>query len=294
MTSKPFKYIFVPVDITAGITELLGDLNSGLQNDDLRVSAERHFCASSGGSSNSVEIVSLMLPCAANGFIGVSMYCDQNGKAKNQELNSRATSFAHLCGYTSMTVHGDAFFGRYHDDESMEWERLDFSADDLSSDANWVKEAQRMNYGKKMGGATTSGLLQNMLKSNNTAVIDGDKEAMETVQEDHNPFLSWSQTSDEIEVRVKVTGLVKASDLDIKTRSKHLQVVPKTSYTKLEPWTSSMASLHAVMTGDGAELWGNVDPDSSAWTLDKGQDGDATVVLTLAKTRNGSWPKLTA
>jgi hypothetical protein len=221
------------------------------------------------------------------------MYCDATGKAKNFEINSRATSIANLCGY-NMQVYGDAYFGKYHDDESMEWERLDFSSADLSSEADWLKLAQRMNQGKKLGGATTSGLLQNMLKSNNTTVIDEEKLSEDTTNSSNaDPYLTWNQTSDEMEVRIKlpISHNIKSSELDIKIKGKFLQVIPKRA-NSMEPWAGANESLHKVMT-TGADLWGNIDVDSSAWTLEKHSD-HTNIVITLAKSRNVNWPNLTA
>jgi hypothetical protein len=40
---------------------------------------------------------------------------------------------------------GDAFVGRFHDDESMEWNRLDFSLEEASPDAHWVKTCAEQN-----------------------------------------------------------------------------------------------------------------------------------------------------
>lgn len=296
MTAPAFKYVFVPADSSAKIIEYVGSTSGGLDKDELRLKSEEFFSSSHAdainpmGTAGSVEIVSLMLPCAANGFIGVSMYCDSYSKTRNLDGNARATSIANICGYT-MQVLGDVFFGRYHDDESMDWERLDFGIEDLSSDAAWVAAAHQMNKGKKMGGATTSAMLQNMLNSNNTAVVDGAADDKPSGGEQTlDDFLCWSQGNDEIEVKVRVQGPVKASDLAIKIRSKHLQVLPKAA-GRLEPWASAGDSLHPIMRG-GADLWGAIDPDCSGWTLEKGKGEEVTIVFTLAKAKAISWPAL--
>eukprot|EP01031_Cornospumella_fuschlensis_P037292 gene37292-45278_t len=297
--AKTFKYIEVPVDSASPIIEHDGDMSGGLQNDALRLHAEREF---GGLGPGAVEIVSLLLPTPQNGFIGVSMYCDQAGKTKELPLNQRASSIAAICHYHS-PIHGAVFFGRYHDDESMEWERLDFTSADLSSDAEWVLSAQRMNKNKNMASGTSSGMLQNLLKANNTSVVD--EYAMDTsppgsVQDKtEDSFVKWSQTSEEVEVRVFLSHTkthtpsptpIKPSDLNIKIKSKSLSIVPKA--LSLEPWASGQ-EIHAVLTSGGGVLFGAVDVDSSAWTLERsGSQGDVVVVVTLAKAARGDWASL--
>ncbi|RYH10028.1 hypothetical protein EON65_39735, partial [archaeon] len=212
----------------------------GLQSDALRLHAEQQF---GGGGSGAVEIVSLLLPTPQNGFIGISMYCDQAGKTKELPLNQRASSIASICHYHS-PIHGDVFFGRYHDDESMEWERLDFTSADLSSDAEWVQSAQRMNKNKNMASGTSSGMLQNLLKANNTSVVDEfaiNPTSSSAQERSEDKYVHWSQTSEEVEVRVTLPltstpNPIKASDLAIKIKSKFLHIAPK--LPSLEPWAS--------------------------------------------------------
>lgn len=281
-----FKYIEVPADSTRPIIEHDADMAGGLQSDALRLHAERHF---GGGGAGSVEIVSLLLPTAQNGFIGISMYCDQAGKTKELPLNHRASSIATVCHYYS-PIHGDVFFGRYHDDESMEWERLDFTSADLSSDAEWVQSAQRMNKNKNMASGTSSGMLQNLLKANNTSVID--EYAMNTTPKEgsEDRYVQWTQTGEEVEVRIALPASpIKASDLTIKIKSKSLHIAPK--LPSLEPWASGQP-VHEVMSAEGAQLGGAVDVDSSGWTLERQKDGVVVIVVTLAKASKGDWASL--
>ena len=111
-----FKAVFIPAS-QQQIQEQSYSKKGGLEKDLLRLSAETYFSVSeesdrksilqsqsedikemllkqgvdpnkinpdlynSFSNAGGVEIVSLSLPCAANGFVGVSMYCDRNGKA---------------------------------------------------------------------------------------------------------------------------------------------------------------------------------------------------------------------
>lgn len=324
--SGHFAYVYVPADNTISVSQHSADKAGGLERDALRLTTEKHFSqyvpstfvedqekvvseilqakgvdnnpemikASVQNMAGAVEIVALLLPCLENGFIGVSMYCDQNGKTKNLPLNPRATSIAQCCG-SQTQVFGDAFFGRYHDDESLPWARLDFTIEDLRSDASWVKESAKRNQGRQMGAYSTSGVLQNMLNSQNTAAITGDTPSITkgTVSEiNETEFIAWTQNKEEMEVRIKLpVAMIKPSELDVKIHSKKLQVLMK-SGAKIGEVTASNPVSQIVQVG-GAELYGSVDPDCSAWTLDKSKAGEVTVVVTLAKNQEANWPQLT-
>lgn len=311
-----FTYAFVPVDLTSAITIHEASTSGGLDHDALRLAAEAHFAAattaefreqqdkimndyivSKGGKagtfpklSSSVEIVVLQLPTRDNGYIGVSMYCDQNGKMKNFELNSRATSLVQACGHANQ-IFGDTFIGRYYDNEEFPWERRNFSLEDLNSDAPWVIEAKSRNQGKSGGAYSTSTVLQNMLNSNNTAVINDAAEPTRMARtayvedakiDDH---LTWSQTGEEVELKIKLSTDVKKADLAIKMHSKKLQITVKNN--------PSLADSNPVF-GPGAVFWNTIDPDSSAWTLERTSAGDVVIVFTLAKANAVQWPNIFA
>jgi hypothetical protein len=323
-----FSYVFVSADNQSPITARQGDKSGGLDGDDLRRSAETHFATqvpanfhetqeqaltamlqeksisdpgfvkhSAASMVGAVEIVSLLLPAPDNGFLSVSLYCDQYGQAKGLPINERATSIAKECGH-SLQVYGDAFFGRCMDDESKEWERVDFTIEDLSSEAPWVKDAQKRNRGKSLGGMSTSGVFQNMLKSNNTSVIDSNStqqvatvERGTTSEVSESDCISWTQTKEEMEVRIKLPlATVKSSDIDVKIHTRSVQVVLKSG----QPISSeSISAVSKIVQKGGSELWASVDPDSSAWTLDKSKQGEVYVVCSLAKNVEAQWPQLT-
>jgi hypothetical protein len=324
-TMSNFSYVFVPSDSTRSIAAHVADKSGGLDQDALRLSAESHFAgivpenfqqvqeealhamlkekgvnnhqmvkATAAGMVGAVEIVTLLLPCPDNNFTSVSMYCDQNGKNKGLPLNQRASSIAKVCGHSG-EIYGDVFFGRCMDDESKPWERLDFTIADLSSDAPWVKEAQQRNKGKSLGGYSTSGVLQNMLNSNKTSVIDGNAPVVHpgtSGDVSETEFITWTQTKEEMEVRVKLPiSNVKSSDIDVKIHSKSLQVMLKSGQT-ISPEEGS-STVHKIVQKGGGELWAAIDPDCSAWTLDKTKHGDVFVVCTLAKNVETQWPQLT-
>lgn len=313
--AETFKYAYVPTELTSAINIQEASTSGGLERDALRLTAEAHFMAattaeyreeqnkimndylvSKGGTpgnfpglSSAVEIIVLQLPRPDNGYIGVSMYCDQNGKTKNFELNTRATSLAQACGHANQ-IFGDVFIGRYYDNEEFPWERRDFDFSDMRSDAPWVIDSKNRNQGRSSGAYSTSTVLQNMLNSNNTAVVNDAAEPtvmartayVEDAPIDDN--LVWSQTGEEIELKVKLTKEVKKSDLSVKMQSKRLQITVKND--------ASFAETNSVFSASGASFWSAIDPDSSAWTLEKAPTGETMVVFTLAKGRAVQWPQV--
>lgn len=316
-----FTFIFIPNDLTSSITVHSASKSGGLDHDALRLASEAHFASnttskfqgehdkmindmfqskglkSQGSYSDlaaSVEIIVLQLPTASSHFIGVSMYCDQNGKLKKLELNTRASSLCQSCGHINQ-IYGDVFVGRYHDDESLPWERLNFTLDDMNSDAPWIREARSRNEGRSTGAYSTSGVLQNMLKSENTAVINGDnadyeQKVKELADHTESEYLKWSQTSDEVELRIKTGQEIKKSDITVKIHAKKIQIEVRNTSAVLND-SSSAASQ--IFSPSGAELFSTIDPDCSAWTIDRSKNGDVTIVCTLAKAREARWPQLT-
>ena len=93
--------------------------------------------------SQTVDIVQLLPATAATGYVGVSMYVDDQGQGKGSAPNARASHFCTACGLPTDVV-GDAFIARAWDDQDG-FERRDFTISDISSDAPWVREAYQMN-----------------------------------------------------------------------------------------------------------------------------------------------------
>lgn len=203
-----FKCVFIPASVDP-VQELSKSKSGGLENDQLRKSAEEYFnrtkvqvnaaqsteqitdmlrkqgldpstmdkdliaqLGSLGGGP--CEIVSLYLPTKDNGYESVSMYCDSNGQSKSLPVNTRATSLANCCGHNT-TIYGDAFIGRCFDDESKPWERKDFTVADMNSDAPWVINARKKNQGKNMNSYSTSGTMQNFLKQQTSSSVGSEE-----------------------------------------------------------------------------------------------------------------------
>jgi tetratricopeptide (TPR) repeat protein len=97
-----------------------------------------------------VDIVALQPGTKANGFIGVSMYVDDQGAAKNLPVNRRASAMAMECGM-SLAVNGDAFIARTFDDEDN-FERMDFVLGELDTSAAWLLTAKAYHKDKATNG----------------------------------------------------------------------------------------------------------------------------------------------
>ena len=242
---------------------------------------------------SSLEIVSLSLPSSANDYRSVSMYCDRNASTKSLPLNARATSIAKSCNH-DLTVYGDVFLGKCHDDESLPWARADFSFADLSSDAAWMRQAHAANKGKSLNNFNTSGTLQNILSQSVQPAATASSSStftneMEVVSDEHSGNTSWSQTSDEVEWRLSLAAWVKKSDIKISIRSNSVKLVVKASAAS--PWkhpdSLSSEDKQILQEPSGAELYSSVDVDSSTWTLESN-----VVCLSLCKQSSISWKSL--
>ena len=97
--------------------------------------------------SQTVDIVQLMPATAATGFVGVSMYVDDQGQGKGSAPNARASKFCMACGLPTDVV-GDAFVARAWDDQDG-FERRDFTISEISSDAPWVLDAYKLNQERR-------------------------------------------------------------------------------------------------------------------------------------------------
>ena len=68
--------------------------------------------------SQTVDIVQLIPPIAATGYVGVSMYVDDKGQGKGSPPNERASQICTACGLATAVV-GDAFIARAWDDQVL-------------------------------------------------------------------------------------------------------------------------------------------------------------------------------
>lgn len=77
-------------------------------------------------------------------WVGVNLYVDDKGVAKQSPINQRASAICAACGIPT-EVRGDAFVAKLRDDQNDIFERQDFRIADIASDAAWVKTAAARN-----------------------------------------------------------------------------------------------------------------------------------------------------
>jgi hypothetical protein len=247
--------------------------------------------------AGNVEIITLALPTAANGYQSVSMYCDGNSSFRNggkgSTVNVRATSVAQACGHKDLVIMGDIYIGRAHDDERVEWVRLDLPQEDFGLTTRWVGIAAIANAGKNMSGYSTSGTLQNMnqqqsLKAPGAAApsVSASSVSIAPIEIPAEGFF-WTQDQEEIELRMVIPSHISAKHLLIKILPEGRIILgqKKVSATEGSP-------IHGVnekfCQAEGAELFGPVDTNDSTWSVESERDG-RYLTITLAKKQKKNW-----
>eukprot|EP00192_Tetraselmis_astigmatica_P013841 CAMPEP_0117673432 /NCGR_PEP_ID=MMETSP0804-20121206/14473_1 /TAXON_ID=1074897 /ORGANISM="Tetraselmis astigmatica, Strain CCMP880" /LENGTH=306 /DNA_ID=CAMNT_0005482177 /DNA_START=18 /DNA_END=934 /DNA_ORIENTATION=- len=201
---KSFKYVYIPADVNEPIQEqtleqpegkevecLLDTLNrshGGKSAEQLAAQKQELLKNMPAGtklddamlsmatSLGMVENIALLNNAKDLGFVGVNMYVDDEGAIKNVPFNPRASDIATCCG-KPLQVRGDAFISRIFDNED-EFSRLDLSISEVSSSADWVKEAKRRNEAaaasSKSGGfdRTFPGLKQQQVPGSRATVVE--------------------------------------------------------------------------------------------------------------------------
>lgn len=312
MIEGDFSFILIPVNDNEDYTLLTRSKAGGLEKDALQVFAKDHFHRDGDNGearlqslqsqlnqqgldinsidkkyqsafmnmSVSLEIVTLQVPQQSNGFVGVSMYCDADGIAKEYKPNTRATRLAHACGQ-KIIIHGDAFLGRVHDDESLPWERLSIGLDELSESSNWIKNCAKENEGKNLNAYTTAGAMtssmNNILQPKSQTVSSG-----EDIQDGN---LCWTQNDEEVEIKIIVPSIVTTKNIKVnfKTNRLYLHVDHNSDSFVVGKILAKLGE-----TSQGAELFSNIVVDDSTWTLDK-SSGGKNLVITLIKAKNLRW-----
>mmetsp|Transcript_24329 Transcript_24329/g.35662 ORF Transcript_24329/g.35662 Transcript_24329/m.35662 type:complete len:290 (+) Transcript_24329:57-926(+) len=285
-SSDNFTFVCIPANDEESLRELSGPLSGGLENDSVQKYAKSHLM------SDMVNICSLGLPSPTCGYIGVSLYSHIEGADSGLPANKRATDIAQACGHKSVVVYGDAFLSRYYDNEDEEWSRRDLSIAEASPDAEWVAYVASMNKGKNMNSYTTGGSLQQMLSQQAPQQQHTQAETVPTAAMAEGP-ISWTQTGDEIEVRVEIGEGVKAKDVKVDIRPSSIAVyLPDALDTQDEVASEAKKlSLLNICKAEGAKLFSTIHADESTWSVDT-EHGSKSIVLFLVKTSYAEWPYL--
>lgn len=310
-----FHYVFIPADKSRNIEQRSATKDGGLENDALRRSAEEHFqenpeeidtvsekratadalvqqgmesskiceiMETIGGRriGSNVEIVTVAIANDANKFIGVSMYSDGHVAFKPKApINQRASKLLRNCGHDT-DVKGDAFVGRAFDDEREEWVRLDFLLSDLDDSESWISETKVANSGRNMGAYRTSGAMQKIIQPG----VDSNDTILQSVASSDNSFQSWSQTSDEVEVRFELAFELNAKLLMVIISSTSVSITLKSG--------EHLANVGLKFQDPaGAVLYGRIVKDDSTWSVSV-EGGIKVLCLTLVKADSSNWKSI--
>ena len=335
-----FAFVMVPAAAAEPVVDLRSSKSGGLERDALRKHAELHFGAKAmdkgsqqyevakqlreGGMdeeavadamakfgdkmAGQVEIITLCLPSPANEYQSVSIYCDGNNRFRQdtpEQLNLRATALAKACGH-DIQVMGEVFLGKAHDDERVEWQRLDFFPEDVSVDSEWAQAAACANAGKNTASWSTTNVLQNFqqqqqkgspaaLAAAKAAAAQGDSKVVELSVDVEAALPAcgyWmTQDTEEVEVRLPVPAglpskqflcLIKPSCLVLGNKS-----VSKTEGSFVE------GVAEALTAPGGCTLAGTVDSTDSTWSI--AQEAEHRMLtITLVKAQKKHWKGLFA
>ena len=337
MSSTAFTFVRIPEDEKDPVEELTASKDGGLEHDELIRYAKDYFykqllqsSSSSSSSTNeeypSCDIMALSVPLMTNGYQAVSLYSNnysstllQQHQQQPLQENRRATALVIACGHSLISssssqsqlqnqpqqpqpIRGDVFVGRAHDDERIDWERLDFTVADADPKAPWCRQARSPGGGGGQGGrfptaasSLTTLLQQQMNVADNQApMIMGEGGASGTSSGNNHQgsmfgmdgapavieeWGSWTQTQDEIELKVPLTEggagsvLVKAKDCQVLFRRQSLKVL-----------------VGNVVKVEGT-LFGSIVPDDCTYTIESG-GGGRELCITLTKAEEGmtwSW-----
>ena len=354
-STTSFTFVRIPADEKEPVEELTASKAGGLEHDELIKYAKEYFykqlllhstATSSTSSTNeeypSCDIMALSVPLMTNGYQAVSLYSNNYSSTVWQQhhhheplkVNRRATALVIACGHSLVSsstqaqpqqqqeqqpIRGDVFVGRAHDDERIEWERLDFTAADADATASWCRQARSPGGGGGQGGKfpTAASSLTTLLQQQmNVATADGGQQQQQQQMimgqgasgnsssgNNHHASMfgmdgapavmeewgSWTQTQDEIELKVPLTegsdggSVVKAKDCQVLFKRQSLKVV-----------------VGNVVRVEGT-LFGSIVPDDCTYTIESSSSGGGTTTnsgngrelcITLTKAEEGmtwSW-----
>lgn len=178
----------------------------------------------------SCDIVALTIPTAINDYTACSLYAADSAKQHGWSVNARATALLTACGHAAADggVYGDVFVGRAKDNETTDvWERTDFGAMDADPGSDWCRIARSSGGGGGSGRAAASSLSDLVNQSQRMNGGDGLQQPMQVINTSGTgsanfsfgmngapavpePWGSWTQTVDEVELKFAVAAGTKA------------------------------------------------------------------------------------
>lgn len=322
MSAFHFKFVKIPCDSHLPVEEITASKKGGLEADALRIHAEKYFKADSINMEaqkrataielhkqgieesvinevinnfgdklgTSVEIIAICIAQPANDFRSVSAYCDGQSQFKDQSLtlpNKRANELLTLCGHVNPMINGDCFIGRSFDDESKEWERLDFIESDLRPESEWIKKTLKTNVGRNLSSYSTSGSMQSFMNqnkaNNNTSTVDTLSNSSINLIPIEDKIWTYTQNDEEVEIRIQIPNEIKSKACNIKFSRKELTIDIKDFDGK--------CSLINDIFAKSVELCGNVVSSDCTYCLSSEKEGKFLTVV-LAKADKSTWKDL--
>ncbi|KAJ1463148.1 hypothetical protein M885DRAFT_610166 [Pelagophyceae sp. CCMP2097] len=204
--------------------------------------------AAAGG----VEAYPLAQPTADNRWRSVKLYIDEIGALRQRSRNARAEKLAEAAGLSGLAIHGDAFVGRVELREGLQ-QNVDFVEEELASGSAWATAARH----------------------DHARAYESVPEQAKAFKAEETEAYGWSQTNDDVEVRVKNVPL---SGVPLSKRV-------KVSYGKGDELNVSVDGASVLSL---SPLFAPVAPDESSWSV----DGD-TIVITMEKRDPRGWTTIT-
>uniref|UniRef100_A0A7S3L4D1 CS domain-containing protein n=1 Tax=Amphora coffeiformis TaxID=265554 RepID=A0A7S3L4D1_9STRA len=237
-------------------------------------------------SQPSCDISALTVPTAGNNFKAVSMYSADSAKEHGLPRNERATALMVSCGHAAPDggMYGDVFVGRAADNEATDiWERVDFTVADADPKAAWCETARSSGGGGGSGAAAASSLSNLVQQQQGMKITDG--AALHNNNDTtygyngappvRESWGTWSQTDDEVELKLAVAAGTKAK------------------YCKVN---FSRTALKVTVAGNvllQGTLFDPIALDESTFTLqDEGPTG-RELAITLGKSDPRKWSFIT-
>ena len=290
-----FTYVKIPVSLESPIEEITASKSGGLDNDELIKQAKDYFHKQGHTDHPSCDIMALSIPLAGNNFRAVSLYANDNQESLHE--NKRATSLVTACGHTLVSpIRGDVFLGRAHDDESIEWERDNFTIQDANPTSDWCRVARSLGGGGGQGGKampSLNSLVQQQVLNMGRGASNGTSPPQVIAPPNHTAtgalygmdgappveetWGSWIQTSDEIELKFVIPESCKGKDCKISFQRNQLSVSIQNDIKLKGP------------------LFASIVPDECTYTIESTKNGSKELCITLTKAKEDStWSFITS
>jgi CS domain len=271
-----FTFVFIPADEKESLVELRASKAGGLTDDLLLRHVKQHFTTQLKGDT-SVNITALTVPTADNGYQACSLYSMIHSTDTSVEVpfNARANALLTACGHQvrrndasegGNAIYGDAFVGRALDDESRDWERLDFTVDDVDPASDWCRQARAVGgvggAGRK-AAASLVNLAQQMGSRSPSVITPPDRSTtndasygMDGAAALNEPWGTWTQTAEEVELKLAVPKETTTKDCCVQFHRNRIRVAVKDqvllegqSYDPISPDESTFTLQNDGPTG---------------------------------------------